>query len=299
MEIKVDLPIDPSQTTLLEMHSALNVPNVVQYELIRLSDYLNNPKVLEDLCEATVDGARELPDPIKAKDRVRNIHAFINAVNSCLDEFEKDIKKDDFTQSVRNNLAGIFSILKIRSQELINRWNTNNSWVDFEIKKLKNNFKDVLRAIEKNSHGAYHIVYNFAEYDKGDYFINFAIDSPNGKTIKMPDVLQDVMRDLLANARKYTNPGGTILAGLEETADKLIFAVKDNGRGIPENEIEAVVQFGKGATNAKDKPTRGGGFGLTKAYYVTKMFNGKIFINSPVEGTKGTEVRIEIPLPAN
>jgi signal transduction histidine kinase len=297
MEIRVDLPIDPAQTTLLEMHSALNVLNVVQYELIRLSDYLNNPKVLEDLCEATVEGARELADPSKAKDRVRNIHAFIDTVNACLNEVEQDIKQDEFTRAVRNNLAGIFSILKIRSQELVERWESDNAWVDFEIKKLKNNFKDVLNAIEKNSHGAYHIVYNFAEYDEGDYFINLAIDSPNGKTIKMPDELQDVMRDLLANSRKYTNPGGTILAGLEETKDHLIFAVRDNGRGIPTDEIESVVQFGKRATNAKDKPTRGGGFGLTKAYYVTKMFNGKMFIHSPVEAGKGTEVRLEIPLP--
>lgn len=30
----------------------------------------------------------------------------------------------------------------------------------------------------------------------------------------MPAVFQDVVRDLIANARKYTPPGGKIIAGL-------------------------------------------------------------------------------------
>ena len=114
----------------------------------------------------------------------------------------------------------------------------------------------------------------------------------------MPPVFQDVMRDLLANARKYTPPGGVITAGLSDNGEGIRFVVKDTGMGIPESEIMKVVEFGYRATNAA-RPTRGGGFGLTKAFYITKTFGGRMWIESPVENGSGTRIEILIPRPAD
>jgi signal transduction histidine kinase len=71
------------------------------------------------------------------------------------------------------------------------------------------------------------------EQEKQDYIVNFSIDSVDGTAIHMPPVLQDVMRDLIANARKYTEPGGEISAGLADNGKELRFVVEDTGRGIP------------------------------------------------------------------
>lgn len=109
----------------------------------------------------------------------------------------------------------------------------------------------------------------------------------------MPPVLCDVMRDLLANARKYTPPGGTIIAAMYQEPKWLHLAVADTGRGIPPDEIAAVAQFGKRASNVEDVRTFGGGFGLTKAFLVTKQFGGRFWIQS--ELGVGTRIRLQIP----
>jgi len=101
------------------------------------------------------------------------------------------------------------------------------------------------------------------------------------------------MRDLIANARKYTPPGGEITAALYQDAHGTKFLVKDTGRGIPPAEIEQVVHFGKRASNVSTVRTLGGGFGLTKAFLVTKQFGGRFWIGS--ELGKGTNISIWLP----
>ena len=111
----------------------------------------------------------------------------------------------------------------------------------------------------------------------------------------MPAVFQDVLRDLVANARKYTAPGGHITAALYEDPTLLRLVVEDTGRGIPANELATVVHFGRRASNVGDVRTLGGGFGLTKAFLATKQFGGRFWLASQV-GT-GTRIRINVPRP--
>jgi signal transduction histidine kinase len=112
----------------------------------------------------------------------------------------------------------------------------------------------------------------------------------------MPPVLQDVMRDLIANARKYTEPGGEITAGLVDNGKELRFVVEDTGRGIPADEVQQAVAFGTRGSNVADKATMGGGFGLTKAWWVTRQFGGRMWIAS--DPGSGTRITIRIPHPA-
>lgn len=100
---------------------------------------------------------------------------------------------------------------------------------------------------------------------------------------------------MLANSRKYTEPGGRINAGLTETEDHIRFVIEDTGIGIPNNELEKVIDFGYRASNLEGKKTHGGGFGLTKAYSITKNNNGRFWIDSQVN--LGTTIKIEIPKP--
>ena len=80
-----------------------------------------------------------------------------------------------------------------------------------------------------------------------------------------------------------------------ETTETLKFGVQDTGRGIPSNELQTVVHYGKRGSNVGQVRTLGGGFGLTKAFLVTKQFGGRFWIRSEVG--IGTRIRIEIPRP--
>ncbi|MBT5902062.1 MAG: ATP-binding protein [Opitutaceae bacterium] len=133
--------------------------------------------------------------------------------------------------------------------------------------------------------------------EPNDYFVDLAVQSEiNEDAVLIPLVFKDVMRDLIANSRKYSPLGASIIVGLYETSDALKFVVQDTGRGIPEEEIQRVFEYGSRGSNVEGVRTMGGGFGLTKAFYVTKQFGGRFWIKSAVD--QGTRIRIELPRPA-
>ncbi|MBI2496700.1 MAG: ATP-binding protein, partial [Opitutae bacterium] len=194
------------------------------------------------------------------------------------------------------NIHSVFRILEVRAEETLLHAREPGRWIDYGLDELRADFQAVFAAIEKNSKGRYRIIYNLARQLPSDYYIDFVIDSANGRTVAMPLLFKDVMRDLIANARKYTAVGGTINVGVYETERELRFVVQDTGRGIPPGELELVVHFGRRASNAMDVRTMGGGFGLTKAFLVTKRFGGRFWIKSGLG--VGTRITIVIPRPA-
>lgn len=298
MEIKDPLTTTPDQECLIDMHSVLNVMNVVVFELLRISDLVAEPEELTDLIDAVRHAADLLRDPDEAHRQVENIESFIALVERTLDNVcvAPNLKAEPEIAAARANLASIFSVLRVRAREIVARHASPTAWVTHDVAQLKENFVQVFQAIERNSRGRYRIVHNLAEHDNGDYLINFTITSAAGNSILMPAIFQDVMRDLLANARKYTQPGGRIDAGLHNSGTELRFVVIDSGIGIPADEIALVVGFGHRAANAGAIPTRGGGFGLTKAWYVTQRFGGRMWIDSPLP-QGGTRIEIRIPVP--
>lgn len=298
MEITIDLPFDPEQVSLLDMHSVLNVLNVVQYELVLLGEKLEYPSELDDLIDATAQAGEDLVDPDKALLHIQTIADFTRKVEEVIQGLKPLAGKkgeEQMLSRTRGNLTGIFEVLKVRAQEILARQSNPRAWEWHDLTRLRDNFTQVFKAIERNSKGGYHIVHNLAQHEEGDYLVHFDISSEDGLHVRMPSVFQDVMRDLLANARKYTPPGGTITAGLADEKDELRFVVSDTGCGIPGNEVAEVVKFGYRASNVQDRPTRGGGFGLTKAYYTTRTFGGRMWIESPVDQNRGTRVEIRLP----
>lgn len=176
---------------------------------------------------------------------------------------------------------------------MLERHRTANAWKTFQVEDIRANFLQFFGAVEKNANGRYRIINNIADHAEDTYLIHFKVNSMDNRQINCPSAIIDVMRDLIANARKYTEPGGRIDAGLSETEKEIRFVVQDSGRGIPEDEIEKVVDLGYRASNAKDRPTLGGGFGLTKAYQFVKRNGGRFWIQS--SAGNGTAIRFTIP----
>lgn len=300
MEILLDTPFTPDELSLLDMHSVLNVLTVVQHEFLRLDQQTGGSDDLYTLLDFIASAGQHLSNPQASSHLIANIEAFILDCSQhlrALNEKHPQLRANGTLESVRANLEGIFLILRVRARELRERQNTPGAWLPHSVETLKENFLHLFQAIERNSHGAYHIVHNLAQHEEGKYLIHLDISGDNAGQLRMPPVFQDVMRDLIANARKYTPPGGIISAGISQVKTELRFVVSDTGCGIPPGEIEHVIRFGYRASNVKDRPTCGGGFGLTKAYYVTRAFKGRMWIDSPADNHCGTRIEIRIPSP--
>ncbi len=298
IEIVVPLELTDDQVAAFEMHSILNVLHVLVMELDYLGILANN----DDILEASVKRVHQWADTLRYQyfklDQIVSLKmecgAIASEVQSYFNQLPNLLNHPKAIES-SDNIVTVLEILSIRADEIIARGQSERDWLPHDVVELKQKFTQVFSAIEKNSKGRFHFTYNIAAQDVKDYYIDFKIESENNTIIYMPPVFQDVMRDLIANARKYTQVGGRISGGIKDNGKNLSLVVEDNGRGIPENEIEKVVQFGMRASNVLDKRTLGGGFGLTKAYFMTKKFDGRFWIRSS-EGI-GTCITIVIPYP--
>ena len=291
-------PITRLEEHQLDQHSLLNIFNILLGKVYILGTTVaREPELFEETLHITRDFMGRLMDPDKVESILLGLDSFRDQYFASLDRilanFPESLSDRKVEQSL-DNLENIFEVLKKRIGEMRKRIDCGDTWIRHSIEELKGNFAQVFKAIEKNSMGRYRIVTNLARQGDQDYLVGFEIESHRDEVIAMPPVFQDTMRDLMANARKYTAPGGHISAGIFADDQRIHFVVEDNGVGIPENELPRVTEWGYRARNVTDRPTHGGGFGLTKAIYVVKRFHGNMRIQSTLD--KGTRISIELPV---
>lgn len=113
------------------------------------------------------------------------------------------------------------------------------------------------------------------------------------KQIRMdfdPDKIQDILSNLITNAIKFTPKGGQIevFASLEKglKGDSLVISVKDNGVGIPKENIPKVFNRYFQAENQNGQLMEGTGLGLALTKELVKLIKGSINVqSSPGEGS--------------
>jgi signal transduction histidine kinase len=86
--------------------------------------------------------------------------------------------------------------------------------------------------------------------------------------------------NLINNAVKYTVSGGKIGIKLFRKNDNLIFEVKDNGVGIPEEQMGRVFEKFFRSDNAVKYQTEGTGLGLYIAKNIIEQMGGEIWFQS-------------------
>lgn len=103
------------------------------------------------------------------------------------------------------------------------------------------------------------------------------------------DLLRIAINNLLTNAAKYNQPGGTIILSAEETDERIVITVQDSGIGIAAADLPRV--FDKFYRSAdREAVARGGhGLGLYLARQIVELHQGQIEVTSqPGQGTRFT-----------
>lgn len=302
MEIEITEipPLSPGETSRVDMHSVLNLLNVLHGELTLLGLHLaDDPELLHTALVRCREFQNDLNDPAAVLRQAAAHPAMQELINREITRLlglHPGRQDDAEVQESQANIAAVLRVFEVRAQEILARAKAPQAWPIASIDELQADFQQVFSTMEKHSRGRFRILHNIARQDVTDYYLDFKIESVTEPQIMLPLVFKDVMRDLLANARKYTRPGGSINAGLALTETELRFIVQDSGCGIPADEIQTVVHYGKRGSNVGEVRTLGGGFGLTKAFLVTKQLGGRFWIRSALG--QGTRIRIVIPRPA-
>lgn len=114
--------------------------------------------------------------------------------------------------------------------------------------------------------------------------------------------LQQVILNLLSNALKFTDPGGTIIFALAEEhleGDKMMLhmQVKDTGCGMSEEYMNRIFQPFEQESALTAKEHGGSGLGLSISKSLVEMMGGKIQVESKVNA--GTTFTIQLPCEAS
>jgi signal transduction histidine kinase len=107
--------------------------------------------------------------------------------------------------------------------------------------------------------------------------------------------LTQVLGNLLNNAAKYTDPGGTILLSARREASDVEIRVRDNGIGIPPTLLPRLFQLFTQVDGAAHRAQGGLGIGLALVRQLVQMHGGSVTAYSDGPGT-GCEFLIRLPL---
>lgn len=108
--------------------------------------------------------------------------------------------------------------------------------------------------------------------------------------------LSSILENVIGNAVKYTPQDGKISVEIALEPPSVLLIVRDNGIGIPQNEIDHLGDEFYRASNVRKSDIEGTGLGLAIVKHLVSQFGGFLSIQS--DGSTGTTVTITLRLKA-
>jgi|GEM_PF-5749662 len=262
-------------------------------------NYYNEHNLLKIKEENLKTLNKQLSDSISTKEKFYSIiaHDLRNPINNfhlttnlLLEEYDvvSDEEKKEFITMIRDSSKDLQEMLEILlSLVKINQGILPITIRNINLNKLLINNIDFLRlqAINKDIE----LVNNYS----GD--LDVQVDK---------SYLDIILRNLLSNSLKFTNPKGKIVIDVDEnyidenitgknisdkniTGEFLKVTIEDNGIGIPENIKAQIFHFDKLITSVGINKEAGNGLGLLLCKEFVEKMGGKIWFES--EENKGTK----------
>jgi len=107
-----------------------------------------------------------------------------------------------------------------------------------------------------------------------------------------PQALRRIITNLLDNALKFGSDPELLFTS--EGEERVAIVVRDAGPGIPESQMNAVLQPFYRIEGSRNRETGGTGLGLTIAQQLTQLLHGKLSMQNRDVG--GLEIRVSLPV---
>jgi two-component system phosphate regulon sensor histidine kinase PhoR len=131
--------------------------------------------------------------------------------------------------------------------------------------------------------------------DKRNVIIRFYYDkSKNFLTQADKDKISQAIQNLIANAIKYNQEGGEVSINLKAGKKNLKVEVKDNGKGIPQEDLNRIFERFYRVEKSRSREKGGTGLGLAIVKHILEGHKSKISVTSTVG--KGSVFSFTLPL---
>jgi len=120
--------------------------------------------------------------------------------------------------------------------------------------------------------------------------IKTRVDSETLISTVRSDAARDILSNLLSNSIEASPEGGVVEIEMKRQGDQICFTVRDAGPGIPETLRDRVLEP---FVTTKQSGT---GLGLAIVHRRVEQLQGRIHIQSPIRGGKGTLITVIFPV---
>lgn len=108
-----------------------------------------------------------------------------------------------------------------------------------------------------------------------------------------PEKIERIILNLISNALKFTNPGGSILVTLKDLEHEVKLSVKDTGTGIPQDKLDGIFERFSQVDKTLERNKDGSGIGLSLVKSLVELHGGRIDVKSKLG--EGSEFIITLP----
>lgn len=212
----------------------------------------------------------------------------LNVIFSTTQLLELYLRNNTFSSNSNKVYKGISTIKQncYRFTKLINNI-IEMSKIDSGYYKLSLRNENIVDVIEN-------IVQSIAEYIRGKG-LNIVFDTDiEEKTIACDSIkLERIMLNLISNAIKFSNPGGTIDVKITDRKGFVEISVHDYGIGIDEKYQDFIFERFKQVEGSLSRNAEGSGIGLSLVKSFVELHGGRIAVES--EAGKGSIFKFELP----
>lgn len=240
-------------------------------------------KLFEEQLKKSVDRERELND-LKSRFVSTATHEFrtplatILMLSEILIHYQNKMKPEDISEKVNNirehvlHLSGIVNdvlqLSKINEGKIIFNPDENN----------------IIELTET-------VISRFRTTLKSNDIIQFKSDFTSLICMTDKQLLSQAMNNLISNALKYSPVYPKVTVEIKQSENEILFIVKDNGIGIPEQDRKHMFTPFFRASNTKT--IQGNGLGLSILKEAVQMHKGYVTYQSSAD--KGTVFTIHLP----
>ena len=107
-------------------------------------------------------------------------------------------------------------------------------------------------------------------------------------------VLYSIVYNLCLNAITYTEPGGRVLVRVHKEPGAVVLSVKDNGIGIPTEDLDRIFERFYRVDKSHSKEVGGTGLGLSIVKHAARLHGAKIHVTSTLG--VGSEFTVTFPV---
>jgi len=279
---------------------------LVNWAIVR---WISKPiKEMTDATRKVMEGNMEVKVSTKSKDELGILGECFNAMTESLEKSIKELKdaarrQEDFVGSFAHeiktpltSIIGYADILRTKKLDEQTTFTAAN-YIFTEGKRLENLSMKLLELIverniqlQKKKISMSKLIKDTVAIMKrsmDEKSIKLEIDVESFEASVDIDLMKTVLINLLDNARKAVDENGIIKIRSWKENGKIAISIKDNGRGIPKEDLEKIKEAFYMVDKSRAREEGGAGLGLSICTQIMKLHNGEIHFESDLaEGTR-------------